>query len=530
MFRGRAGTSWPECAILRDVEGTIRLAELVCSISLATDLGTGQPLEHALRTCVLSQRAADALGLETRERRELYYVSLLRFLGCTAGAAKDAELVEGSEIDFYAGVAPVLMGRQTELLARLVRHLGEGRPALHRARLLLRALADTDGMDRDLAEHCEAGQRLGRRLGVEDGVVTALGLAFERWDGKGHPNRVPGEGIPASVRISVVARDVELLDRVGSQELVRETLAKRSGRAYDPRVVEAFLDAGASWLSDVRSEPAWESALEAEPFPRATVPEPRLDEVLSGFADFVDLKCPYLHGHSPGVARVAREAGELLGLNGDSLQRVHRSALVHDLGRVGVSNAVWDRPGPLSTEDWERVRLHPYYTERILARSTLSPELASACSHHERLDGSGYHRGTPASQLSAEDRLLAASDVFQALTQERPHRPALSAGDAVRELAREVEAGRLDARCVHAITEVAGHRPRELEPWPDGLTDREVEVLRLIAKGKSNKEVAAELVIAPKTAGHHVEHIYAKIGVRTRAGAALYTMEHGLVG
>lgn len=511
------------------VEGAeVRLAELVCSISLATDLGTGQPMEHALRTCVLSQRAGEALGLDARERRELYYVSLLRFLGCTSGAAKDAEFAGGSEIDFYAGVAPVLMGQQTEMLAWLVRHLGEGRPALQRARLLLRALADTEGMDRDLAEHCEAGQRLGRRLGMDGGVVAALGLAFERWDGKGHPNRVPGERIPASVRISVVARDVELLERIGGLELVRETLSKRSGRAYDPRVAEAFLDSGPIWLSEVRSEPAWESALDSEPFPRATVSRDRLDGVLAGFADFVDLKSPYLHGHSPGVARLVGEAGALLGLDGDSLERARLAALVHDLGRVGVSNAVWDRRGPLSTDDWERVRLHPYLTERILARCWLWPELTPACTHHERLDGSGYHRGVSATQLSSEDRLLAAADAFQAMMQERPHRPARTAAEAVAELSREVDAGRLDPRSVRAIAEVAGHRRRELDRWPDGLTDREVEVLRLIAKGRSNKEVAAELVIAPKTVGHHVEHVYSKIGVRTRAGAALYAMENGL--
>jgi HD-GYP domain-containing protein (c-di-GMP phosphodiesterase class II) len=505
----------------------VRVAELICSISLATDLGAGQPLEHALRTCVLAQRAGDALSLDPSELRELYYVSLLRFLGCTSGAAEDAELT-GDELGFYGAFAPVLMGQATEMAAWMVRHLGEGQPLRNRARMVVSALADTGGIDRALAEHCEAGQRLGRRLGVDEGVVAALGRAFERWDGNGYPNRVPGDEIPSSVRISVVARDLELLDRIGGWELVRATLAKRSGRAYDPGVVEAFLDAGPDWISDVRSEPAWESALDAEPFPRSTVPPTRLDDVLAGFADFVDLKSPYLHGHSSGVATIAADAGAALGLDGEACGRVRRAALVHDLGRVGVSNVLWDRRGPLSTSDWERVRLHPYYTERILVRCTLWPSLTPASTHHERLDGSGYHRGIAAAQLSTEERLLAAADAYQAMTQHRPHRPSLSPVDAVKELSREVEAGRLDARCVRAIADVAGHRQPALEAWPAGLTDREVEVLRLIARGRTNKEVAAALVIAPKTVGHHVEHIYAKIGVRTRAGAALFTMEHGL--
>lgn len=507
----------------------VRIAELICSISLATDLGTGQPLEHALRTCVLAQRAGEALGLDATEQRELYYVSLLRFLGCTSEAAADAAFTEASELDFYAGFAPVFMGQQTEMLRWMVSHIGEGRPALRRARLLLSALADTGGIDRSIAAHCEAAQRLGTRMRMEDRVVASLGFAFERWDGKGYPHRVPGEEIPVSVRVSLVARDVELLERAGGHELVRTTLSTRSGRAYDPGVVDVFLDSGVGWISDLATVPLWETALDIEPFPRATVPQAGLDAVLGGFADFVDIKSPYTHGHSSGVARIASDAGTVLGLDDDALRRVHRAALVHDLGRVGVSNWVWDRRGPLSTDEWERVRLHPYYTERILARCALWPDLALASSHHERLDGSGYHRGAAAPQLSVEERLLATADVYQALTQERPHRPARSPADAVAELAREAEQGRLDARCVRAVAEAAGYRRRELESWPAGLTDREVEVLRLVAKGKSNKEVAAELVIAPKTVGRHVEHIYSKIGVRTRSGAALYTMEHGLV-
>lgn len=243
----------------------------------------------------------------------------------------------------------------------------------------------------------------------------------------------------------------------------------------------------------------------------------------------MDLKSSYTHGHSSGVARVVRQGGTALGLDDDALVRVGRAALVHDLGRVGVSNRIWDRRAPLSAEDWERVRLHPYLTERILARSSLWSELDSACAHHERLDGSGYHRGVAAAGLPTEARLLAAADAYQAMTQERPHRPALAPTDAVAELAREVDAGRLDPRCASAIAEAAGYRRPVLEAWPAGLTDREVEVLRLVARGRSNKEVAAELVIAPKTVGRHIENIYAKIGVRTRAGAALFTMEHGLV-
>ena len=437
--------------------GGLRLAELICSISLATDLGSGQPLEHALRTCILAQRAGEALGISVSERRELYYVSLLRFLGCTSGAAEDVAFSGGSELDFYPGFAPVLMGGTAAMAAWLVRHLGEGQPALRRARLVHAALRDTDGLDRSLAEHCEAGQRLGRRMGMDDGVVAALGMAFERMDGKGYPNRTAGDRIPTSVRISVVARDVELLDRLGGWELVRGSLTKRAARAYDPHVVTAFLEAGPGWLGEVGSEPAWESALEAEPSPRSTIPDSRLDDVLASFADFVDLKSPYLHGHSSGVARIAADAGAVMGLDDESCRRIRRAALVHDLGRVGITNAIWDRREPLSAGDWERIRLHPYLTERILVRCSLWPALRPACSHHERLDGSGYQRGMTASQLSPEERLLAAADAYQAMTQHRPHRSAKSPAEAFAELSTEAEVGRLDARAARAIAEVTGH-------------------------------------------------------------------------
>lgn len=507
----------------------IRVAELISSISLATDLGTGQPMEHGMRTCLLAQHAGIALGLEQAKLREVYYVSLLRFLGCTSEAADDARFAAGSELDFYAGFAPVFMGQQSEQLRWLLSHLGAGRPALERARLLFSALTDTGGIDRSIAAHCEAGQQLGGRLGMDADVVNALGLAFERWDGKGYPNRVPGTEIPASVRISMVARDAELLFRAGGHELATETLTRRSGRAYDPEVVDVFLQELGGWIDEL-AEPLWDAVLDAEPFPHSVVSPDRLEDVLAAFADFVDLKCPYTHGHSSGVAQVASDAGSVLGLDDETLGRVRLAALAHDLGRVGVSNWIWDRPGPLSTDDWERVRLHPYYTERILARCSLWSELATAASHHERLDGSGYHRGCGAPQLSTDERLLAVADVYQALTQARPHRPARSPADAVAELAQEVELGRLDGRCVRAVAEVAGHERRELRSWPAGLTDREVDVLRLIAKGLTTKEIAARLVLAPKTVGRHVEHIYDKIGVRTRSGAALFTMEHGLAG
>ena len=205
------------------------------------------------------------------------------------------------------------------------------------------------------------------------------------------------------------------------------------------------------------------------------------------------------------------------------------AALLHDIGRAGVSSAIWDRPGPLGPADWERVRLHAYWTDRVLRRCPGLADLAdTAAGHHERLDGTGYHRGVRAPDLSIPARLLAAADVFAALTEQRPYRPAVAAADAARQLDEEVAAGRLDREASAAVVEAAG-LPRPRAEWPCGLTDREVEVLRLAARGQSNRQIAQQLSVSERTVGHHLAHTYDKTGRRTRAGAAVFAMEHGLL-
>jgi DNA-binding CsgD family transcriptional regulator len=207
------------------------------------------------------------------------------------------------------------------------------------------------------------------------------------------------------------------------------------------------------------------------------------------------------------------------------------AGLVHDLGRVAVSATIWQRPGPLSDDDWEKVRLHPYHTERFLARAEHLARLGSVASlHHKRLDGRGYHRGASAGHLAFAARLLAAADLYQAMIEPRPHRPALPAEAAADQLAAEARRGRLDPQSVTAVCGAAGHRINaRRRDWPADLTDREVEVLRLLATGLTNPEMAGLLHLSPKTVGHHVEHLYDKIGVSSRPAAALFAMEHDLL-
>jgi HD-GYP domain-containing protein (c-di-GMP phosphodiesterase class II)/DNA-binding CsgD family transcriptional regulator len=510
----------------------VRLAELIAAISLATDLGTGQPMEHGLRTCYLATAFGRELGLPAQDLFDTYYVSLLRFLGCTAEASADAEFNAGDDIALYAGLAPSFMGRPSEAMGWILRHLAEGSPFSARVRALVGAFTDPKGAERTIRAHCEVGQMLARRIGLGDTVLRGLGSAFERWDGKGLPNEIAGEDIPASSRAAVVARDLDLLTRLWGAEQAREVLTARSGKAYDPRVVQAALEIGPRSMTEIEAGGLWDAVLESEPGPPIAIEDARIDHVLTAFGHFVDLKSPFLHGHSTGVAELAAAAAESGERSGVDPRTIRRAGLVHDLGRVVVPSGVWNAARPLSEGEWEQVRLHPYYTERILGRCRPLRDLAEvAGSHHERMDGSGYHRGTPARSLSPAARLLATADVFRALTEERPHRPAKSPRDAAAELERACADGRMDVPCARAVLDAAGEaRKIPRSAWPAALTDREVDVLRLIAAGMSNKQIASRLTLSPKTVGRHLEHIYAKLGVSTRAGAALFAMDRGLTG
>jgi HD-GYP domain-containing protein (c-di-GMP phosphodiesterase class II) len=505
------------------------LAELTVALSLATDLGTGQPMEHGLRTCLLALAVADDLGLDAVTRSSVYYVALLRFLGCTSDASETALVAGGDDLAFNATMAPMLMGRPGESTRFFMRHLAEDQPMHRRLGRVVNAMTDPGMSRRSLSGHCEVGARLATRLGLAERVSHALGHAYERWDGAGFPDGLAEDDVPVEIRVVSAARDAELWANRAGWAATVEVLQHRAGRGYDPAVVDRLVGHGEGWLAAMGDD-LCAAVLAAEPPPALVLGE-RLDDALRAVADFVDIKSPFLRGHSTGVADLAARAAEAAGMSAVEGERVRHAALVHDVGRVGVPSGIWDKPGSLSTEQWERVRLHPYLTERVLCRCRLlSPYADLASRHHERIDGSGYHRGASGDELAFSARLLAAADAFHAMTETRPHRPALESRDAVAELIGMVDAGRFGRREVDAVLVAAGERRRPtMVERPAGLTEREVDVLRLIARGQSNKQVGAVLGISPKTVGHHVEHIYTKAGVTTRAGATLFAMENDLL-
>jgi DNA-binding CsgD family transcriptional regulator len=271
--------------------------------------------------------------------------------------------------------------------------------------------------------------------------------------------------------------------------------------------------------------------VDAEPYLSRWVAGPELDDVLESMADLADLKSPQFAGHSRGVADLAAAAGRLSGLPDADITTLRRAGLLHGLGRLGVSNSVWDRAAGLSAADTEHVRFHPYFTERMLAHvPALAASRQVAARHQERLDGSGYPRGLTAATLTPADRLLAAADACHAMSEPRRYREALGPDAISAALTGEVRAGRLDGDAVAAVLAATGaHAPRR-RSWPAGLTSREVEVLALLARGYSNRQIADRLVITPKTAANHIAHVYTKTGVSSRAAATLFASRHGLVG
>jgi HD-GYP domain-containing protein (c-di-GMP phosphodiesterase class II) len=510
---------------------SVRLAELLAILSLAADLGMGQPMEHVLRQCLISLRLAQRLGLDEADRVVVYYAALLAWVGCHVDAYEQAKWF-GDDLALKADFRRVDFGPAAAGPLFMVRHLGAGKPVVERARLGVAFLGDgRRAAETMLENHWLAADALAARLGLAQRVRDSVQQTFERWDGKGVPKGARGEEILLTSRLVTLADVVEVFHRADGTDAAITVAMQRRGTQFDPQVVDIFAAEAASLFADLDEVRSWDAVIGAEPALGTWVAGPELDAALEAIADFTDVKSPYTIGHSRAVADLAGEAARIFGLDGEAGKLVRRAGLVHDLGRLGVSNAIWDKQGRLSHAESERVRLHPYLTERMLAYSpALAPLAAVAVQHHERLDGSGYPRGLSGRAVSAEGRVLAAADFYHSRTEPRPHRPAGTADEAAAQLRAEARTGRMDAEAVAAVLSAAGHRATRRPARPAGLTGREIEVLRLLARGLSNKEIGEHLVISRKTAAHHVEHIYAKTGVANRALASLFAANHGLIG
>jgi HD-GYP domain-containing protein (c-di-GMP phosphodiesterase class II) len=511
----------------------VRLAELMMSLSLATDLGMGQPMEFALSSCILAVRLAEKCGYSDEALREVYYQALLRYIGCNAETDWLASIV-GDEQGLRADIATVDNADVSAVLSTFlaaIRQAHASDSALNIARAIGRGLLASSHIKPMFAGHCEVAQRLAERFGFDRNIVYGLGQLYERWDGRGSPKGIKGEAIAPAVLVVTLAQDMVIFHRLGGLDAALNVARERRGRAYAPQLVDAFCTHANELYSGLDQEPSWETVLELEPGARTTLGEEGLDNACRAFADFVDIKSNYTLTHSSGVADLAAEAARLSGLPASDVTSIWRAALLKEIGRTGISSSIWEKPGSLTDREWERVRLHTYYAERIFAHTPHLAELGALASlHHERTDGSGYHRGLPSTSQSLAARILAAADVYHSMNEERPYRPALGPDVAMRELLGQARAGKLDSDAVNVVLSAAGHRLKtRRKEMVAGLSERELDVLRLLSRGLTLKQMAVQLVISEKTVDSHIQHIYNKISVSTRAGATMFAMENNLL-
>ncbi|HTQ06004.1 MAG TPA: HD domain-containing phosphohydrolase, partial [Polyangiaceae bacterium] len=389
----------------------MRLAELIGTLSLAVDAGTGLPDHHGLRGATLAVGLARKVNADEKTVRDAFYLPLLAMAGCTAESHASAAML-GDEVLIGTESFGLDWGDPREMLPVMLRLVRRGRGALGGLAAILRAFGSMASALEVGRAHCEVATHVAERFGFDDVFRAALFQMFERWDGSGKPSKVKGEAIALSARIALVAIDANIGHRLGGMDGAVAFTRKHAKRGLDPSLVERFTSAAAMLCAPLEEPSPWSTALAAEPEPWRTVNDEEVDEGLRAVAHFSDLKCRFTRSHSTGVSALASAAARRLGLGAELERALARAGLVHDVGRVATTAAIWDKAEPLTDTEWEKIRLHSYVGERVLSRApSLAPVAELATLAHERLDGSGYHRRLSAAACTAAARVLAASDV-----------------------------------------------------------------------------------------------------------------------
>lgn len=508
---------------------TLRTAEVIASVCLATDLGMGFPLEHGLHATLMASRFCDILEVDADTANQVYYGSMLMYAGCTSDAALGKPIMSGPR---HETLIPYLFGSYADRAKGFIRSLPPpGTTGIERsievARRFPRLIANSQEQQTAL---CEVAEMMSGRLGLSSDIHGLFTFLTERWDGQSVLRRARGRDIPLAVRIFTLSRDMAFQHHIGGESHACEVARVRAGHAFDPDLAEVFVsNAEEIFAAAEPGDSVWDAVLDAEPKPRNTLVGDGIDTALAAIGDFADLISPTFAAHSSALADLTTRAAAIAGMDDDQIRYLRRTAHIHDVGRIAIQPEVWEKTTPLNRDEREQIRLHPYHTERVLSQSAFfQPLCLIARNHHERLDGSGYHRGVDGGSLSTPARLLAAADAFQAMVEPRPHRPAKDPADAAKQLARLAEDGLLDHAMVGAVIEASGQPVPDMKR-PAGLTGREAEVIGLLARGLQTKQIATALGISPKTADTHIQSGYRKMGVSTRAAATLFAMEHGLV-
>jgi HD-GYP domain-containing protein (c-di-GMP phosphodiesterase class II) len=483
---------------------------------------------------------AERLQLTADQLVDVYYAHLLMDAGCTAWTSQLAgfiltdEIVARREFLYYRDARDPV-----DVFGWMKDHMASGAPVPSRVqRGLDFVLRGREFVREGFRNSCEVAQRLAGRMGMSDTVQTALLSVFEQWDGSG-PNARKGEAIPLPARIVYATGFLEAVHRLGGRDAAARLANRRRGTAFDPAVVDAFLGLAGQpdFWAGLEQESVWPTVLALEPASRYRyLREEQLEDIALAFADFADLKSSYSAGHSRRVADLAERVARRLCFPRHQVAAIRLAALMHDVGLVAVPSYTLEKPHEKLTQaEQERLRLHPYHAERILARvPALQPIVPLVAAHHERLDGRGYYRGLVGEQIPLGARVLAVTDYFDELSHATPDHPALDPELAVARLHDGSSRG-LWPEAVRALAQESGAgaalptAARRTSANPAGLTEREVEILRLLARGRSRRDIAQLLVVSEHTVRHHLEHIYTKIGVGTRVAATLFAVEHELL-
>jgi len=466
-----AGFPWPATSMLTVPNpGTIRLSEVVSALSAALDLTEGQPMGHAIRGCIIGMRIAEELRLGPQECCDLYYALLLKDSGCSTNAARMHQILGSDEIKakrevkFEDWTKPSLSG-----LRYLMRNVLPGQSF---ARRLVKSVEVGLQQKRNNAEvigaRCERGAEIVRQIGMSEATAQAIRSLDEHWNGAGYPDGRKGNEIPLLARIINVSQTLEVFASQRSPSEAVQVISQRSGTWFDPeiaRVVRSLKNDDSLWLR-VRSKDAREYALQMEPGVAIPASPQRIDDICQAFAEVIDTKSPYTYNHSVGVARATVEIAEGLGLSAHTITLVRRAALLHDIGKLSVSNAILEKPGPLTDEEWKIMKMHPVYTRLILQTISGFEHLAFVASaHHERLDGTGYPDGIAADELPLTARIICVADTYQAITEKRPYRDGLPRHAALNIMQKHVPHA-LDTDCLDVLRHGKGSYSPYAAPLP----------------------------------------------------------------
>lgn len=433
----------------------IRLAELIASFSFALDLTEGQPAGHCMRCAWIGTRIGEQIGLSERDRFDLFYTLLLKDLGCSSNAARICELYLTDDLGFKRDFKWVDDSSLPSVAEFVLKHTAMGHGLVERFKVILSAVKNREASAQELiSTRCHRGADIARKLRFGEPVAAGIYSLDEHWDGRGRPDHLKGREIPLASRIALLAQVVDVFHTSGGPRAALEEARRRSGTWFDPDLVRALEALG-------HDDELWATLTSPDLVARTLAHEPArfsipmdddyLDEIAAAFGEVVDSKSPYTSGHSARVALYTDLVARELGVDARRRRWLHRGALLHDVGKLGVSNSILDKPGKLDATEWDAVKEHAAYTEAILSRIPAFGELAKvSAAHHERLDGKGYPRGLSAPDIALETRIITVADIFDAITAARPYRGATPVPKAL-EIMSETVGTAIDADCFRAL-------------------------------------------------------------------------------